>query len=524
MILTKLYQITKQFYSLSIKNKISSQNIGDYQYVIFLFLYNITTLVNPIYKFYDDNGLQTLPENYDFYQNKYKGTDELYLDVLLRYSFYLIVKLVYAKLPEIAGKSDEEIKILLGFGPTVEEIYSSYFAPDFSLFLNKFALSSWTSRKLIFEIYSCEACYTNPNSVTQGGPGPFPVDVNGTPQEYLDKYREPLKYNLLRIPTGVVKNEDGIPIIDPANPLSYKDQVYRGIQYGWMNGFWYNDDTKNTLPSLSYARITNEIDLKVQTRKMLKLYENLGDKEKIVSEFFSNNLPGQMPTNGLLSLITFFFNLKNKVSLYDEPAILFGCVATILDADLACWEIKRTFFTTRPVCAIRSFYNNELIKTWYPYQSSVITTANKFMPYQDLTFVTPPHAECGAGHSTVFPAVSSFLSKIFGSKFYDPNFSYEYDEIQWIYPGLVGQTRFTFGQYIVESKDSIIEPGLTPKNPVNLIYNTVQDWSDDCARSRFYGGIHWESTNNASKMLGNTISENTFDKLVKSGIIVKLNM
>jgi hypothetical protein len=171
---------------------------------------NITTIINPNYTFCTDSGLLQIPVKYEFYKNKYTGTTEEYLDVLLRYCFYLIIKLIYAKVPEIINKPEEEIKILLGFNQEVEQIYNNYYSKDFTLFLNEFATSSYLSRKLIFEIYECEACYTNPNSFANGGPGPFPVDVDGTSQEYLNQYREPLKYNLLRVNDEISTIDDNI--------------------------------------------------------------------------------------------------------------------------------------------------------------------------------------------------------------------------------------------------------------------------------------------------------------------------
>ena len=48
---------------------------------------------------------------------------------------------------------------------------------------------------------------------------------------------------------------------------------------------------------------------------------------------------------------------------------------------------------------------------------------------------------------------------------------------------------------------------------------TIDEWADNCFNSRFYSGLHWESTNIASKKLGEIISEYTFEKLIKLNII-----
>jgi hypothetical protein len=519
MILTKFYQIVKPFYKIVLTNKISSQSIGDLQYLMYMYLYNITTIINPRYSYYDDSGLIPKPVNYEYFKEKYETSSEEYLNALLHYGFYLIGKLIFSNTIEIKNKPDEVVKIILGFTPEIEAIYKSYYTLDFSLFLNELALLSYEKRNLTFQIFECEACYSNPNQESNGGPGPFPVDVNGTSDEYLSKVREPLKYNLLQVPTGVVKNADGFPIIDKNIPTSYRNQTFKGIQYGWLSGFWVNNETKNTLPSVDYATIDNQTELNIQINKMLNLYKKLGDKEKIISEFFNNNLTGCLPTNGVLSLTSFFFNLKNNISLYDEPSYLFATVSIVIDADIIAWENKREKFTTRPVCAIRTFKSNEAIQTWYPYKGTVLTSGNKFQPYQELTFVTPPHAEFLAGHSTAFPAVANLFTKLYGSNFYDPFYEYEFDTPEWIYPALAGQNKFIFGQYVVQSQSSIIEPGLTPKNPVVLTFNTVKDWGKQCALSRFYGGIHWESTNKASVEIGNIVSEESYKKLLEHNII-----
>ncbi len=101
MILTKFYQIVKQFYYLNFENKIASQEIGNNQYLMYLFLYNVMTIVNPKYKVFNDSNLIDIPEEYYFFKNKYTGTDLIGTDALLRYSFYLIMKLIYADFPQI---------------------------------------------------------------------------------------------------------------------------------------------------------------------------------------------------------------------------------------------------------------------------------------------------------------------------------------------------------------------------------------------------------------------------------------
>lgn len=517
--LTKFYEITQSYFNLTALNGINSITASMNQYVIYLFLYNVLTIFDDNYSYYNDNGLTQEPSEYIFFKNKYSINNDAQLSAALSYSMFAIGRLVFANTPQVKNKPIEEVKILFGFTPEVEEVYNYYFGPEFTLFINIFAKTSYDNRILIQNIYDCNSCFTNPNQVSRGGPGPFPVDVNGTPQEYLNNIKEPNNYINIRVPTGVVKNENGLPIIDPSIPASYSDKTYNGWQVGWLNGFWYNDVTRYNIPSVEYSKLNTWNEIKVEANKMLIEYADLNDDKKIISEFFNNNLPGGIGTSQILLLWSFIFNLKNNIDLRKEVSFVFANAAIILDTLASTWEIKREFNSGRPVTTIRNYLSNTNINTWYPFQGTVSTTGNKFLPYQMLNFVTPPHGENLAGHPASYTAVANLFAKLYGVEFYDPNFEFEFDKPQWIYPSLAGQTKFVFGQFITPDKSSIIEPGLTPENPIVLTWPTIFDWAIQCGVSRLYGGIHWESSIKASEKQAEFVAEKVVEKLNKFNIL-----
>lgn len=547
--LTKFYEITQSYFKLTVLNKINIVTATMNQYIIFLFLYNIFSIFEPTQSYYDDNGLTLEPADYKFFKQKYmNNNNDEQLASVLSYSMYAIGRLVFADIPQVKDKSDKDVKILFGFTPQVENVYNHYFNPnqvlpvevfkiidgfnpqvgnvnnyyfnpELTLFIDNFAKTSYNNRILLQNIYGCNSCFTNPNEITKGGPGPFPVDVNGTPQEYLDKVREPINYINLRVPTGVVKNKEGLPIIIPSNPSSYSDKTFLGYQIGWLDGFWYNSVTRNNLSSVEYSKLNTLDKIEVEVNKMLLEYQDLNDKKKIISEFFYHNYSDALYTSQALLLWTYIFNLKHNVSLRKEVVYLFANTVSILDVFITTWHFKRKFNSGRPVTIIRYYLSKYIINTWYPFEGTVRTTGNKFLPYQMLDFVTPAHPENLAAHPSNYRATAELFAKLYGQDFYDPNFVFEFDHPEWICPSLSGQTKFVFGQFIIPPKSSSIEPGLTPVKSIVLTWNNVFDWANQASISRLYGGIHWDSTNNASKLLGKEVAKNVYGKLVTSNIL-----
>ncbi|WP_367154929.1 choice-of-anchor D domain-containing protein [Methylomonas sp. HYX-M1] len=128
----------------------------------------------------------------------------------------------------------------------------------------------------------------------------------------------------------------------------------------------------------------------------------------------------------------------------------------LADAGIACWDAKYTYGLWRPITAIQDaeFDNNPATEDdddWRP------------------LLLTPPHPEYVSGHSTFSAAAATVLAA-------------------------------TFGDDVAFSTTSATLPGVTRD------YTSFSEASQEAGRSRVYGGIHYEFTNQAGNALGNQVA------------------
>jgi hypothetical protein len=104
--------------------------------------------------------------------------------------------------------------------------------------------------------------------------------------------------------------------------------------------------------------------------------------------------------------------------------------------------------------------------------------ATEWVPYQQVTFVTPSFAGYVSGHSTFSRAAAEVLTSITGSEYFPGGLS------EWTIPA---------GSLEVESG---------PSQDVTLQWATYYDAADQAGRSRIYGGIHISADDFAGRQMG----------------------
>jgi hypothetical protein len=511
--LTKYYDITRPFFQLCVDNELNSIKVCSYQYMLFLNNYNVSTIFVPKYKYYDDREKVPATKEYYNYREKYSDKcNKKNLTLALQYASYVMISLIFKSSASLINLSEQQVKDLLGFTQKVEKELYDTFSNNFIMFINNMTNVLFNNRNTLNNIFLNNCSYKSANA-------PFPADVNPTPDDYFTTYKNPYDFAPLRTATGTVKDADGYPVIDPEDPTSYVDNSFTGWIYGYGAGFYITDKTRYELPDYSKSKITTWDKLETQINKTLDIFKNLTDEQKIISEMFNSNFEGAIATNGVISLFAFMFNARYKVCIKDEPSYLFAVASTLMDSELMGREFKRLTNSARPVTAIRYFLNKQQINSWYPYEGSIEMNGNQFLPYQGLTFITPAHSESLAGHAYSAGSMGVIFKKLYGNCYYNSKFTFKFYDMGWIYPALKDQTQFTFGEFNVVNKTSLIEPGLTPKTNITLKFKTVDDLVNNFCLARLYGGIHWESTLKLSKQAGICVTNKTYKKLVEEHIV-----
>ena len=113
--------------------------------------------------------------------------------------------------------------------------------------------------------------------------------------------------------------------------------------------------------------------------------------------------------------------------------------------------------------------------------------AERWMPYQRPSFVTPPFAGFVSGHSTYSRAAAELMTLMTGDAFF---------------PG-------GMGEFVAKKNEFLVfEEG--PSQDLVLQWATYRDASDQCSLSRIWGGIHPPADDIPGRLIGEKIGVDAF--------------
>jgi hypothetical protein len=219
---------------------------------------------------------------------------------------------------------------------------------------------------------------------------------------------------------------------------------------------------------------------RAQANHILHLNAHLSDREKVISEYWSDG-PGSETPAGHWNLFAQLVSRRDDHTLDQDVKLFFALNNALLDASIAVWDCKRGYDSARPITAIRFLNKGKRILAWAgPYQGSRIINGEDWLPYQQATFITPPFPEYVSGHSTFSAASAQILQSFTASD--------------------------RFGHVVVlPPGSSRIEPGSTPRKAIALQWQTFSEAADEAGMSRRYGGIHFEDGDLQGRELGRKV-------------------
>ena len=341
----------------------------------------------------------------------------------------------------------------------------------------------------------------------------FPADYTG---DNIIPKQNP-NWEQLIVPTGAVRGINNLPLIDLTNPSSFRIQNFLGQEF-YKNAGFAVVPTKNIIDLGSKISKTWEGGLQKQIELLLDVYENLTDDKKIIAEFFAGSSKSALPPPGFFICIAMQLSQKYKQSIRNDLKMYFSLACGLLDAGVSAWHYKSKYNQARPITLIRDYYANQKIKSW----TSLDAAANpsdingaQWLPYQPLTFVTPPFPDVASGHTTFSKVAARILDWWFNNPtLYDGYSLATIPNQQLLCPLLnVRDKTICIGEYTFEKGSSEIEPGVTPKEQIVLRYKTLEELGAMAGLSRVYGGIHTFETNEVSAELGEWVFNQTHTKL-----------
>ena len=237
-----------------------------------------------------------------------------------------------------------------------------------------------------------------------------------------------------------------------------------------------------------------------QAEQVIDASANLTDEYKLIAEFWEDGGGTSFPPG---TWMTFgeYVSARDDNTIDEDAKLFFALGNAVFDAGVATWEAKRHYDNVRPVRAIRELgelgligeFNDEFkgyaIEAWRgPGEGTQTILASDFLTYQTPgSDPSPPFAEYTSGHSAFSAAGAEILQSFTGSDIFGASVTFE-----------PGKSRF--------------EPGVTPKEPVTLEWETFSEAADEAGASRIYGGIHFEEGDLNGRLLGSEVGQAVWEQ------------
>jgi hypothetical protein len=250
--------------------------------------------------------------------------------------------------------------------------------------------------------------------------------------------------------------------------------------------------------------MTNDEAYQMQVDEILHISAALTDEQKVIAEYWADGPRSETPP-GHWNALAHGISYRDHHTLDDDVKLFFALNSALFDGSIAAWEAKRAYDCVRPISAIQHKYAGQMVEAWGgPDQGTQLIPAENWLPYQSLTFVTPPFAEYVSGHSTFSAAAAEVLTRFTGSnQFYDGttvlfNEDFNRDGV----PDLLGQHITPKGGNTFEN---------SPTQPVVLQWETFQEAADEAGMSRRYGGIHFQDGDLQGRQMGTKIGGQAYE-------------
>lgn len=242
----------------------------------------------------------------------------------------------------------------------------------------------------------------------------------------------------------------GVGLWEPTPPA-----FQRALQPYWGNVRpFLTQNVNGTLPPPPPAFSTkNSSPFWQETLEVYNTIQTLNPEQQIIADFWSDD-PGKTATPPGHSMA-----ILNQILERENANLAFAAQAFakmgmgLHDAFISCWNAKYTYNLIRPITVIHQHID----------------------PDFDIPLNTPPFPEYPSGHSVQSGAAAQILTELFGNQ-------------------------YTFTDHTHETRSDIDGK---PRS-----YSSFEDFAEEAAISRLYGGIHYRSAIELGVIQGKQVGSN----------------
>lgn len=328
---------------------------------------------------------------------------------------------------------------------------------------------------------------------------------------------DPNRWTPLRVPTGVLKDAQGLPMVDHDDDRTYTDQTFVTPHWGaltpvaLMGGDQFRPSPPPALGSeASYVdglgqAMTADEAFRRQFSQLVEISANLSQEDKVIAEFWADGPRTESPP-GHWNQLAHGISTRDGHGVEQDVKMYFALNAAMFDAGIACWDAKRAYDFIRPVTAIHVLFGNERIEAWAgPDLGTRTIDGLAWRPYQDVRFVTPSFAEYVSGHSAFSAAAAETLKRFTGSDQLFDGTSRTVEDIDGD-----GEDDL-LGRFVQQPFSSTFES--VPTTPVVLTWETFTAAAEQAGHSRLLGGIHIQDGDLRGRQLGRSVGQWVFERV-----------
>jgi hypothetical protein len=318
------------------------------------------------------------------------------------------------------------------------------------------------------------------------------------------------EYDLNNLPNGDIRlklNEiqDLFTFPNPFNWTPIDEQKPIGGTFGSVKPPLNINEFIEKISSDFFDNVNLNADTLYNFQKSLTLTE----KEKCVAQFWEGSTINP-PMLWIFFMIYMFKNNHHSIfqltkGIFDGMIDSFFYLSTTLFiTSIIVWKFKFQKLQARPIQLIRMINNVEID---YYYGKTI---SNLWKPY----ISTPPFPDIMSGHATYSSSSSFVFNKLFGKNI---NNRLVIDKFNCrLINQLLPQCNTDFIDFnkFIFPIGTLIYYDTKLKEECIFEFETWNDISFDCAMSRFYGGIHFYSSNQLGLNLGKIIFDTIDNQLI----------
>lgn len=227
-------------------------------------------------------------------------------------------------------------------------------------------------------------------------------------------------------------------------------------------------------------------EYEAQARRVVDVTQGLTDEQKVIAEYWADGPNSELPPGHWL-LFGLYVSERDGHTDDEDVKMFFALSNALSDAAIAAWDAKRAYDSERPITAIRYLMHGQTIMGYGPQGVAGglgPIQGEAWVPFQPMTFPTPPFPEHVSGHSTFSAAAAEVLRSFTGGDAFGASFT-------------------------KKAHSMAIAPSL-PASDVTLSWATFSEAAEQAGISRIYGGIHFDKANVDGQALGRKVGAQAF--------------